>query len=141
MSVAIRLSRTGKVHSASYRITVQEKWSKLRGKYIENLGFFNPKKGEGERFKINRNRYDYWISKGAQPSQAVTELIEGNGKRPPRPKKQKREKEAPAPQAQTTQAPQTEAPTEALEAKTEEKPQTEAPAQQQAQSPAGPKND
>lgn len=91
MSVVIRLSKTGKTHRISYRIAVQDKHTKRDGKFIENLGFFNANKGENEAFKIDKSRFDYWISSGAKPSQAVIELVEGNGKRPIKPKKPRKD--------------------------------------------------
>ena len=91
MSVVIRLSKTGRAHRISYRIAVQDRHNKLDGKFIENLGFFNPNNAEGESFKIDKSRFDYWVGFGAKPSHAVTELIEGNGIRPPKPKKPRKD--------------------------------------------------
>ena len=46
------------------------------GRYIERLGFFNPvAKGNEESLRIDLERVDYWISKGAQPSDRVASLI------------------------------------------------------------------
>ncbi|MBI3341861.1 30S ribosomal protein S16 [Candidatus Curtissbacteria bacterium] len=106
MSVVIRLSRTGKTHNISFRIAVNEKWSKRDGKNVEELGFYNPFQREGDRYKINKERYDYWVSKGAKPSPAVQELVEGNGIRPEKPKKKKKEEEKkPAAQASPIASP------------------------------------
>lgn len=91
MSVVIRLTRTGKTHNISYRIVVQDKHTKRDGKFIENLGFFNPNKSEKEAYKIDKSRFDYWVSCGAKPSQAVKEIVEGNGKRPVKPKKPRKD--------------------------------------------------
>jgi small subunit ribosomal protein S16 len=124
MSVVIRLSGTGKTHAISYRIVVAEKWSKRDGKNIEILGFYNPWQREGDRYKLDKERYDYWLSKGAKPSPAVEELVETSGNPKPKPKKERPKKEtaaAPAPAAD--QAPATEEPAK------EEAP---APAQQPA---------
>lgn len=102
MSVVIRLSKTGKTHNISYRITVSDKWSKKEGKYVEQLGFYNPFQRDGDRYKINKERYGYWLSQGAKPSSAVQELVEGNGTRPVKPKKPRKDAEA---KAAATQAP------------------------------------
>src|SRR3990167_3973189 len=117
MSVVIRLSGTGKTHAISCRIAVQEKWSKRDGKYVELLGFYNPFQREDSRFKIDKTRYEYWLSKGAKPSPTVQELIETNGSPKPKPKKVRPKKEAaaaPVPAAAPTEtAKQEETPTEA----------------------------
>src|SRR3990167_1212132 len=128
MSVVIRLSGTGKTHAISYRIAVQEKWSKRDGKYVELLGFYNPFQREDSRFKIDKTRYEYWLSKGAKPSPTVQELIETNGNPKPKPKKVRPKKEAAAAPATAPAevAKPEEAPVEATASTTEEKPEEKA---------------
>lgn len=70
----IRLFRTGKKHQPSYRIVVAEARSKRNGKYHEVLGFYNPKSSPVE-FRIDKKRYDYWLEKGAQPTEKVRKLM------------------------------------------------------------------
>lgn len=74
MSVVIRLSKTGKRGEARYRIVVTEKRYRRDGKPIENLGRYE-KKELGHKKEINKQRYDYWISKGAKPSPTVEKII------------------------------------------------------------------
>lgn len=74
MSLAIRLSRIGKKGERKFRIVVKEKRSKRDGKAIETLGSWEKgtQKGISE---INRERYKYWLSVGATPSQTVENLL------------------------------------------------------------------
>ncbi len=69
----IRLMRTGKRNQASYRIVLAEARSKRDGKYLEGLGNWNPNSDE---LKIDKKRYAYWISQGAQPTEKVRKLHE-----------------------------------------------------------------
>lgn len=80
MSVKIRLTKTGKVHQVSYRITAQETRSKRDGKFLEILGFYNPRANDAQKLKIKKDRVAYWISKGALPTPAVEKLIKENGR-------------------------------------------------------------
>lgn len=75
MAVVIRLARVGKKGERKFRIVVKEKRSKRDGKAIENLGFFE--KGEKNGAKnLNRERYKYWISQGARPSETVEQIFQ-----------------------------------------------------------------
>lgn len=69
----IRLMRTGRRNQPSYRIVVTEARSKRDGKYIENLGRWNPRTKE---VKINKKRYHYWLDHGAQPTEKARKLHE-----------------------------------------------------------------
>ena len=69
----IRLSKTGKRGEGRYRIVVEEKRSRRDGKPVETLGWFEKRETEQKK-KINKERYDYWISKGAKPSPTVLAL-------------------------------------------------------------------
>ncbi len=72
----IRLSRFGRRHRPFYRIIVIESYKKREGKYIESLGWYDPLvQDKSKRLKFNQERYDYWVSKGAKPSDAVLKLI------------------------------------------------------------------
>ncbi|HSX40645.1 MAG TPA: 30S ribosomal protein S16 [Candidatus Saccharimonadales bacterium] len=75
MAVVIRLSKTGKKGERKFRVVVKEKRSRRDGKNIEVLGWYEKKVG-GISKKIDKNRYDYWISVGAVPSQTVKSIIE-----------------------------------------------------------------
>lgn len=72
--LAIKLMRTGAKKRPSYRVVVKEKQSKRDGAYLENLGTYNPTREPAE-IKIKADRVEYWISKGAQPTDTVARLI------------------------------------------------------------------
>lgn len=74
MAVVIRLSKMGRKGEARYRLVVAEKRSRRNGKPIEELGWFEKKEKEQKK-QIDKKRYDYWISKGAQPSATVRKII------------------------------------------------------------------
>ncbi len=72
--VRIRLRRTGAKKQASYRIVVADSRAPRDGKFIEILGWYNPRT-DPPTFEINKARADYWLSQGAQPSEAVARLL------------------------------------------------------------------
>lgn len=76
MSVVIRLTKTGKKGEAKYRIVVKEKRSKRDGKAIEILGWYE-KGVHSERKKLDKKRFDYWVSCGAKPTPTVLKIAEG----------------------------------------------------------------
>ncbi len=78
--LSISLMRMGAKKKPFYRIVVREKRSKRDGKYIENLGTYNPMADPPE-VKLNHERINYWISVGAKPTDTVASLIKNN---PPR---------------------------------------------------------
>ena len=71
----IKLTRFGKKHQPSYRIVISEARSKRDGKYIESLGFYNPLSKQ-KKVKINKEKYQEWLNKGAQPTDTVRRLVE-----------------------------------------------------------------
>ena len=72
--LAIRLMRMGAKKSPSYRVVVKEKLSKRDGAYVENVGFYNPTRDPAE-VRLDLERVDYWIERGAQPTDTVRQLI------------------------------------------------------------------
>ena len=76
--LAIRLMRMGAKKRPSYRIVVKEKQSKRDGAYLENLGTYNPTREPAE-INLKADRVQYWISKGAQPTDTVRRLIKAGG--------------------------------------------------------------
>ncbi|MBI2034155.1 MAG: 30S ribosomal protein S16 [Candidatus Levybacteria bacterium] len=72
MAVVIRLKPTGKKGERKFRIVVQEKRSKRDGRAIETLGWFE--KGPKGQKNVNKERYSYWMSHGAQPSNTVAKI-------------------------------------------------------------------
>ena len=76
--VRIRLRRTGSKRQASYRIVVANSRSPRDGRYIEVLGFYNPRT-QPETIEYKEDRALYWLSNGAQPSEAVNKFFERFG--------------------------------------------------------------
>ncbi len=72
--LAIRLMRMGAKKSPSYRVVVKEKLSKRDGAYVENVGFYNPTRQPAE-VRLDMERVNYWIGRGAQPTDTVRQLI------------------------------------------------------------------
>src|SRR6056300_863463 len=144
--VAIRLSRGGTKKRPFYHISVSDRRNKRDGSFIEKIGFYNPIAKDGEeKIKVNLERYEYWLSVGAQPSDTVEMLVKRSGmsaeeiekienkkKEQQRIKKEKEilaaQEKAPAEEAPAEEAPAEEAPTE--EAPAEEAPAEEAPAEE-----------
>jgi small subunit ribosomal protein S16 len=71
--VKLRLRRTGTRNKASFRIVAADTRSPRDGRFIEILGFYDPRH---EDEKIDLERVDYWLSNGAQPSETVASIIE-----------------------------------------------------------------
>lgn len=74
MAVVIRLSKTGKKGEAKFRVVVKEKRSKRDGKAIEVLGWYE-KGVKSEKKEIKKDRLNYWLSQGAQPTATVKKII------------------------------------------------------------------
>ncbi len=74
--VSIRLSRGGSKRRPFYHVVVSDSRSPRDGRYIERVGFFNPQaRGQEEEVRLDDARLDYWMSKGAKPSERVASLI------------------------------------------------------------------
>lgn len=74
----IRLARMGKKKQPSYRVVVADVESKRDGRIVERIGHYNPLAGSGE-VVIDEGRALYWLSVGAQPSDAVNQLLRRQG--------------------------------------------------------------
>jgi small subunit ribosomal protein S16 len=74
MSVSIRLRREGSLNNPFYKVVVADKRSPRDGKFIEIIGNYDPKK-TGQNATIALDRAEYWIGRGAQPSETVRSLI------------------------------------------------------------------
>jgi small subunit ribosomal protein S16 len=100
MSVKIRLSRGGAKKRPYYYVVVAHGTSPRDGRYIEQIGTFDPmlKKDDPNRSKINEDRAKYWLGVGAQPTDRVARLLDAAGlyKRTPsnNPQKAKPKKKA-----------------------------------------------
>jgi len=80
VAVAIRMKRMGRKHREYYRICASDRRSPRDGRVIEELGTYDPHIPETDaRCTLNGPRIDYWISVGAQPSDAVRVLIKKYG--------------------------------------------------------------
>ncbi|OGD83205.1 30S ribosomal protein S16, partial [Candidatus Curtissbacteria bacterium RBG_13_40_7] len=66
MSVKIRLSKTGKKHQLTFRILAQDSRTKRDGKFLDNLGFYNPYLKAPNNLNISREKLKLWLSKGAK---------------------------------------------------------------------------
>ena len=81
--VTIRLARGGAKRRPFYGIMVADQRRSPRGRFIERVGFFNPRATGGEeRLRIDVERVDYWVSQGAQPSDRVAALLKQFAKGP-----------------------------------------------------------
>ena len=106
MAVKIRLRRMGSRNAAFYRVIVQDARRATTGRFIETLGWYDPKQ-EGNNFSLNLDRVDHWLGNGAQPSNTVASLIK---KARTLPKTQTaagevKEEEVPVPAAEVEEAP------------------------------------
>jgi len=81
MAIAIRLSRGGAKKRPYYRIVVSDVRSPRDGKYLEQIGTYNPvlAKDSPERVKINEDRARYWLGVGAQPTDRVARFLDAAG--------------------------------------------------------------
>ena len=151
--VVIRLSRAGAKKRPFYHICVSDRRNKRDGSFIEKIGFFNPiANGGEEKIKVDLDRFEYWTSVGAKPSETVEMLIKRSkltdeeinaieNKKSDLLKRKKQQAaleakqkadeaatEAPVEEAPAEEAPEAEAPAE--EAPAEEAPEAEAPAEE-----------
>jgi small subunit ribosomal protein S16 len=88
MALKIRLTRIGSTHQPHYRVVVAETRSRRDGDPVEVLGSYDPR-AKGETVKLNLARIDYWLSKGAKPTDTLHSMI----------KRTRRAASAPAPVA------------------------------------------
>jgi small subunit ribosomal protein S16 len=80
MAVSIRLRREGAKNRPYYKVVVADSRSPRDGKFIEIIGHYDPKK-PGDNSALKVDRAEYWIGRGAQPSDTVQSLIKKNKKR------------------------------------------------------------
>ena len=129
--LAIKLKIVGRKNQRTFRVIVQEARAKLGGKLVEDLGWYNP---HTNQFKVNKARFDHWISNGAQPTDSVATLLKkvesseiGSYEAREGRKKKKGPKEGgePQPEADEPQVQKAEAPAEGEEASVEETPATD----------------
>lgn len=78
MAVKIRLKRLGKIRAPYYRIVVADSRTKRDGRAIEEIGKYHPTE-EPSLIEIDRERAQYWLGVGAQPTEQVTALLKITG--------------------------------------------------------------
>ena len=76
--VKIRLKRIGAHKQPSYRIVVADSRCARDGKFIEEIGFFDPL-SDPEEIRVDGDKAEEWISKGAQPTERVKSLLKKSG--------------------------------------------------------------
>ncbi len=74
MALKIRLTKVGSVHQPLYRVVVAEARSRRDGAAVENLGTYHPG-SKGNPITIDLARVDYWMSKGAKPTDTMHAMI------------------------------------------------------------------
>ncbi|MEM6909337.1 MAG: 30S ribosomal protein S16 [Pseudomonadota bacterium] len=81
MAIALRLSRGGAKKRPYYRIVAADSRSPRDGKYLEQIGTYNPllAKDDPARVKLNEDRARYWLGVGAQPSDRVLRFLDAAG--------------------------------------------------------------
>ena len=78
MAVKIRLTRLGKKKQPTYRVVVMDSRKQRDGKYIEQLGIYDPRQ-EPSLITIDNERALYWLKTGAQPTERAQKLLEISG--------------------------------------------------------------
>ena len=72
--LSIRMTRMGSKKKPYFRLVVTERRSALQSSFVENLGTYNPRV-KPAKVEINRERVQYWLKKGARPSDSVRTLL------------------------------------------------------------------
>ncbi len=77
MGVVLRLARHGTKKKPYYRVVATDSRTPRNGKFLEIVGTYNPKLVE-QKCTWKADRVQYWLAKGAKPSQTVAQLLRGN---------------------------------------------------------------
>lgn len=79
--VTIRLARNGAKQRPFYHLTVADSRARRDGRFIERVGYYNPlARGQEQALSVNRERIDYWLGVGAQPTLRVKQLLKSADK-------------------------------------------------------------
>lgn len=78
MATAIRLTRRGRTHQAVYRVVVADSRSPRDGKFLQQVGFYNPNSTPAE-VRFDADAIIDWLEKGAQPSDTINSLLKREG--------------------------------------------------------------
>ena len=76
MAVKMRLRRMGAKKAPTYRVIIADSRSPRDGRFIEEIGYFNPKSDE---LKIDAEKAKKWLANGAQPTETVKSLLKKSG--------------------------------------------------------------
>jgi small subunit ribosomal protein S16 len=79
MSVRVRLTRVGSKKNPIWRVVVADQRSPRDGRFIETIGHYNPQT-EPSTIRIDSERYDHWVARGAQASNTVKQLMKAQTK-------------------------------------------------------------
>lgn len=78
MAAKIKLTRMGAKKQPTYRVVIQEERSKRDGRFIENIGFYDPRTAPAT-IVLNQERISYWLGVGARPTESVGQLLKSAG--------------------------------------------------------------
>ncbi len=101
MSVRVRLTRVGSKKNPIWRVVVSDQRSPRDGRFIETIGQYNPQT-EPSTIKIDEERLQHWLARGAQPTNTVKQLVKAQHKGAP-------VAEAPEPEPEAAPEPEAEA--------------------------------
>ena len=80
MAVKLRMKKFGRCHRSFYRVSAVDSRNPRDGRVIEELGWYDPQAKDAEKqLKLDRERIEYWLSVGAQPSETVGNLLKSQG--------------------------------------------------------------
>jgi len=80
VAVKLRLKRMGRTHKSFFRLSAIDSRSPRNGRVIEELGWYDPNADTiEEKTSLKRERIEYWLSVGAQPSETVRDLLKSRG--------------------------------------------------------------
>ncbi len=80
VAVRLRLKRMGRTHRSFFRLGAMDSRTRRDGRVIEELGWYDPNaKDPDKQVSLDKERIEYWLSVGAQPSETVTNLLKNNG--------------------------------------------------------------
>jgi len=77
--VKIRLMRMGSMKNPHYRLVVVDGRVKRGGDYIEQIGYYDPRKTTEDPLRVDTDRAAYWLEQGAQPTDTAARLMESKG--------------------------------------------------------------
>jgi small subunit ribosomal protein S16 len=79
MSVRVRLTRVGSKKNPIWRVVVSDQRSPRDGRFIETIGHYNPQT-DPSTIVIDTDRFQHWVSRGAQPTNTVKQLVRAHAK-------------------------------------------------------------